>query len=150
MLVQVPVGAVPVGNGQFTKSVPLDLEPYRTQTIDYTFYFPKAGSFAHFPVHVAKAETPVAAAVAFKFNVVEKPTKLDTQSWDYVSQYATAEEVLAYLQTHSLHQTNLGRIAWRMQDADFFSKAIDLLSSQHAFDATLWSYGVKHNERNAN
>jgi hypothetical protein len=38
VLIQIPVGAIPVGNGQFTKTVLLDLEPYRTQAIDYLFY----------------------------------------------------------------------------------------------------------------
>ena len=64
VLLQLPVGAIPVANGQFTESVPLDLEPYRTQTIDYHFYFPQAGKFPHFPVHVAKNEQFVAAAAA--------------------------------------------------------------------------------------
>src|SRR5262249_46580320 len=94
VLVQLPVGAIPVSNGQFTRSIPLDLEPYRTQTIDYFFYFPKAGKFPHFPVQVAKNEQFVAAAEPFIFNVVEKPTKIDTTSWDYVSQNGTNDEVL--------------------------------------------------------
>src|SRR5204862_1844371 len=42
VLLQLPVGAIPVNNGQFTRSVPIDLQPYHTQTIDYFFYFPKA------------------------------------------------------------------------------------------------------------
>ena len=49
VLLQLPVGAIPVANGQFTRSVPLDLEPYRTQTIDYFFYFPKAGQVRPLP-----------------------------------------------------------------------------------------------------
>ena len=49
VLVQMPVGAIPVANGQYTRSVPLDLEPYRTQTIDYFFYFPKAGQVPALP-----------------------------------------------------------------------------------------------------
>lgn len=81
-----------------------------------------------------------------KCKVVERPTTQDTESWDYVSQYASAAEVLRYLETHSLHQTNLSRIAWRMQDANFFIQAIAQLSMQHAFEPTLWSYGVKHNQ----
>ena len=48
--------------GQFTRSVPLDLEPYRTQAVDYLFYFPRGGHFDHFPAHVARNETLVAAA----------------------------------------------------------------------------------------
>ena len=62
VLLQLPAGAIPVANGQFTKSVMLDLEPYRTQAIDYFFYFPLPGKFAHFPVHVAKNEKFIAAA----------------------------------------------------------------------------------------
>jgi hypothetical protein len=33
-----------------------------------------------------------------------------------------------------------------MQDAAFFTRAIAQLSTQHAFEPTLWSYGVKHNQ----
>src|SRR5205085_575483 len=62
VLLQLPVGSIPVANGQFTRSVPLDLEPYRTHTIDYFFYFPKAGKFNHFPVQVGKNEQFVTAA----------------------------------------------------------------------------------------
>src|SRR4029077_11143469 len=43
VLVQLPVGAVPLAGGRFTRSVPVDLEPYRTQTIDTLFYFPRPG-----------------------------------------------------------------------------------------------------------
>ena len=66
VLVQLPVGCDPGRRtGSYTKTVPLDLEPYRTQTIDYLFYFPLPGKFAHFPVHVAKNEQLVAAAQPF-------------------------------------------------------------------------------------
>ena len=72
VLVQLPVGAIPVANGQFTRSVPLDLEPYRTATVEYQFYFPKPGQFVHFPVHVAKAEQFVIATAATTFTVDRK------------------------------------------------------------------------------
>ena len=49
VLLQMPLGAMPVLNRQYTKSVHLDLEPYHTQTLEYHFYFPAAGKFAHYP-----------------------------------------------------------------------------------------------------
>src|SRR5207253_11429520 len=94
VLIQVPVGAIAVGNGQATRSLMLDLEPYRTQAIDYFFYFPLPGKFAHFPVHVARNEKFIAAAQPVLFDVVEKPSQLDTSSWEYVYQHGTSEEVL--------------------------------------------------------
>lgn len=85
VLLQVPQGAIPVANGQPTKSVHVDLQPYHTQTLDYFFYFPAAGQFPHFPIHVAKNGELIAFATPSTFNVVDKPTKIDTESWDYVS-----------------------------------------------------------------
>ncbi len=145
VLLQVPQGAIPVANGQPTKSVHVDLQPYHTQTLDYFFYFPAAGQFPHFPIHVAKNGELIAFASPSTFNVVDKPTKIDTESWDYVSQYASADDCLKFLNNHNVHGLNLERMAWRMHDPKFFDAAISLLSSRHAFQMTLWSYGLLHN-----
>jgi hypothetical protein len=145
VLLQTPVGSLPVANGQATRTVLLDLEPYRTQTIDYLFYFPKAGRFAHFPVHVAKGESLVASAAPFVFDVVEKPSKLDTGSWEYVSQNGTGDDVLAFLGRENVHALDLTKIAFRMRDRDFFQSTVDLLRQRHAYQPTLWSYALLHN-----
>lgn len=146
VLLQIPVGAMPLAGGRNTRTVLLDLEPYRTQTLEYTFYFPAPGTFAHFPVHVSKNETLVAAAASFSFNVVAKPTKLDTESWDYVSQNGTNEQVIAFLERENVNALNLDKIAWRMKDAPFFKKVLALLQGRHLYQATLWSYSVMHND----
>jgi hypothetical protein len=145
VLLQVPVGAVPVAGGQYTKTVLLDLEPYRTQTIDYLFYFPRPGRFAHFPVHVARNEQLVAATAPVTFNVVEKPSKLDTESWEYVSQSGSNEQVLALLARENVHALDRDKIAFRMRDRAFFEAVIQLLQERHAYRPTLWSYGLYHN-----
>jgi hypothetical protein len=144
VLLQLPNGAIAVANGQFTKSVPVDLEPYHTQTIDYFFYFPKPGKFSHFPVHVAKNEQFVAAAQPFTFDVVAKPTKIDTTSWDYVSQNGTNDEVLAFLNRENVRALNLDKIAFRMRDRAFFESVTKLLAARHLYQPTLWSYGLYH------
>jgi hypothetical protein len=149
VLIQLPVGAVPVSSGQFTKSIMLDLEPYRTQAIDYFFYFPlpgKAAQFVQFPVHVAKNEKFIVAAPPAAFDVVEKPSKLDTSSWEFVSQSGTAEEVLALLSRENVHALNLEKIAFRMKDRAFFEAVLQLLRDRHVYQATLWSYSLFHNE----
>lgn len=144
VLLQLPVGAVPVLTGQFTKSVPMDLEPYRTQTLDYFFYFPRAGTFPHFPVHVAKNEEFVAAAQSTTFNVVPKATRVDTTAWDYVSQHGTSEEVLAYLTRENVRALNLDKIAFRMKERPFYEATVRLLTDRHLYHPTLFSYGVHH------
>lgn len=146
VLLQVPLGAIPVMNGQFTRSVHISLEPYNTQTLEYHFYFPGAGEFPHYPVHVAKNGKLLANAEPFTLNVVEKLSKIDRESWDYVSQHGSDDDVLKYLQQNNLHRTKLDRIAFRMKDKAYFARVTQLLARRHAYDQTLWSYGIKHNE----
>ena len=144
VLTQLPVGSLPLSGGQFTKSVALDLEPYRTHTLDYLFYFPKPGTFAQFPVHVSKAEQFLAAAPPTTFNVVATPTKRDTTSWDYVSQHGSNDDVLAFLSRENVRALNLERIAFRMKDRPFFEATTRLLQDRHLYHPTLWSYGLFH------
>jgi hypothetical protein len=145
VLVQLPLGSIPVGNSQPTRTVQVDLEPYRTQTIDYLFYFPAPGTFAQFPAHVGKSERVVAAAPPAAFEVLEKPRTVDTAAWDYVSQHGTDEEVIALLNRENVHALDLGKVAFRMRDREFFGRVITLLKERHAYHPTLWSYGLMHN-----
>ncbi len=145
LLFQIPQGALPVLGKKATDSLPLSLEAYHTHTQDFEFYFPIAGKFVQHPVHVSKSEKIVAFAEPFTFNVVNELTKLDTKSWDYVSQFGSAEEVLTFLDQNNVHQLDLVKIAWRMHDASFFDKAIAALNARHAFHPTLWSYSLLHN-----
>lgn len=145
VLLQIPQGSIPVLNSQATRTVHLNLEPYHTQTVDYHFYFPSAGPATHFPVHVAKNETLIASAAPVTLNVVDKATKIDTQSWDYVSQHGTDEEVLAFLDKNNVNSLNLDKIAWRMNDAKMFAAVIAKLGARHLYQHTLWSYSLKHN-----
>jgi len=145
VLVQVPTGAIPVANGMMTRTVSVDLEPYRTHTVDFQFYFPRAGRFTHYPAHVSKAERVVAVASTAQIEVLEKPRSLDTTSWDYLSQFGTDDEVIAVMNRENCSALNLEKIAFRMKDRGFFEKAISLLKSRHVFHATLWSYGIFHN-----
>ncbi len=145
VLLQVPVGAIPVMGGKFTRTLHVDLQPYHTETAEYYFYFPVAGEYAHYPVHVAKNQQLIAHAGPLAFKVVEEPSNVDRQSWDYVSQHGTADQVLEYLNEHNLHRTNLDKIAFRMADKQFFRTVTERLATRHVYNNTLWSYGIKHN-----
>jgi hypothetical protein len=147
LLLQIPQGALPVQKGFFTRGLPVTLEPYATRTFDYYFYFPAAGARPHYPVQVAREERFVAGAEPFTLNVVEKLSRLDTESWDYVSQNGTPDEVLAFLRTNNLNRIDLDKIAWRAKDKAYFGNVIALLEERHAYSDTLWSYGLFHDVR---
>ncbi|PHS07368.1 MAG: hypothetical protein COA78_13480, partial [Blastopirellula sp.] len=145
LLLQIPIGAMPVLNSKSTRNVHLNLQSYNTQTIEYHFYFPAAGKFNHYPVHVSKNELLLASAESVKLNVVNKLTNLDKESWDYVSQNGSEADVLTYLKEHNLNRTTLDKIAFRMGDEKYFQQITELLQKRHVYNHTLWSYGIKHN-----
>lgn len=149
LLTQIPLASMPANGSKSTRTVDIDLGPFQTQTQEYFFYFPSAGEFPHFPAHVAQEETLLAHATAVTMKVVDKPTNVDTQSWDYVSQFASNDDVLEYLKKNNVHELKLDRIAFRMIDRSFFRKTIELLRDRHAYSSALWAYGLKHNDSDA-
>jgi len=149
LLVQIPHLALPTRGGKATQTVQIDLPPYHTKTIDYFFYFPLPGQYDHFPVHLAQDEKLLGFAPPTTLKVVTKPSQVDQQSWDYVSQFASNREVLDYLRNNNVLELNLVRMAFRMADRRFFDAAITLLSKRHVYNHALWAYGLKHNHRSA-
>ena len=94
---------------------------------------------------MARNEQFIAAAQPAVFKVVEQPSKIDTSSWDYVSQNGSDEEVLALLGRENIHALDLEKIAFRMRDRPFFEAVLQLLRERHAYNATLWSFALFHN-----
>jgi len=146
LLTQIPAGAVPVNNGYYTRGQYVQVQPYATLSYEYHFYFPAAGEAMHYPVHVSKNEKLIANAEPVTLKVVTRLSKLDTGSWQYISQHGTPQDVLKFLQDNNVHRLDLNKIAWRMRDPEFFKTATALLASRHAYSHTLWSYALLHNE----
>ena len=146
---QVPAGAIPVLKGLQTASRHEALEPYSTRALEFFFYFPVAGTFEHYPVHVAQNEQVVAAAAPVRFEVVDRVTDIDTGSWEHISQFAEPDAVRVYLKDHNIDRLDLGLMAWRMRDRAFFDTALNLLRDRRVYHGVLWSYGLLHNDPQA-
>ena len=139
LLKQIPAGAIPVNRSRETSSTHLALSPYSTQTADFYFYFPAKGDYRIFPVHLSKREEVVAFGRPFIFKVVDKLSKIDKASWDYISQWGSKEDVVNYIKQNNLNRTNLDKIAWRMKEVDFFRQIISLIGSRFTYNHTLYS-----------
>jgi hypothetical protein len=146
VLLQIPRGAIPVSGGFRTKGQTLSLAPHATHSVEYSFYFPAPGSFAHYPVHVARDKALVAAAKPVTLEVVAEPSDVDATSWAYVSQHGSTENVLRFLDDNAIERLDLERIAWRMKDRKVYDQVLALLGRRHVYDDTLWSYSVHHGD----
>ncbi|HUQ04643.1 MAG TPA: hypothetical protein VM261_19215 [Kofleriaceae bacterium] len=147
VLLQIPAGAMAVGGGVATRTHRVELSPYATSSIEYAFYFPAAGVFAHYGAQITRGDELVAAAVARELTVVREPTTVDTTSWSHVSQRGTLDEVVAFLTTQNLGRIDLTRVAWRMKEKAAFERVVGALAARHVHDAELWAYALVHGDR---
>ena len=146
LLIQIPRGALVASGSQETRTLPLDLAGFSTQTYEYFFYFPAAGDFTHFPAHVSTDERVLAVSDNVEFKVTDKPVELDKSSWAYVSQNGTDDEVIEFINKNNVLRLNLDQIAFRMKDKAFFQRALETIKNRYTYNQTLWAYSILHND----
>ncbi len=148
VLTQVPQGAIPLQGGKVVQSHSLRLEPYSTQQLQYSFYYPQAGEFDHYGAQANVDGSFVASAASSKRRVLDQPENVDKAAWSYIAAWGTPDQVLDYLKSHNTQQVDLQLIAFRMQDKGFYQRCLTELTSQGVYAPSLWAYSVRHNDPN--
>ncbi len=146
VLMQLPLGAIPLRNSNYTEDKTLTLRPYTTQTVELYFTFPVSGEYQQFPAHAAANEAIVGQAETREFNVVDQPTEVDKTSWAWISQYATPNDTLAFLEKENLRRVDLNEMLWRLRDKGFYERALKLLERRGLFHANSYSYAIHHRD----
>lgn len=146
ILIQIPEGSIACSGSQTTRTILFDLAAFSTKTFDYSFYFPAAGNFKHYPAHVSANAKALAIADGTVFNVVDEQPEMDQTSWSFVSQNGSDDQVIDFLNRENIRRLDLSKIAFRMKDKAFFNRAIQTLRNRFSYHSVLWSYGIKHND----
>jgi hypothetical protein len=146
-LLQIPRGSLPVSGARPTETIDVLLEPYGTHGHEYAFYFPAAGRWTHFPVHVSRAGQLVAAAPGRTLEVIAGAAATDPGSWAHVAQRGTVAEVAAFVARGNLAAIDLTAIAWRLRERAAYDAILGALEARRWFDDTLWGYALYHGDR---
>ena len=146
LLEQIPAGTLPVNTGREVGAAAIQVPAFGTVTHNFSFYFPEEGTFEQYPVQAARDGVVLAAGSVTTMKVVRTPTLFDPKSFVHVADRGTDEQVFDHLANANLQKLELGRLAWRAQDKAFFARVLDFLRKRHTFDATLWSYALKHRD----
>lgn len=146
VLTQLPAGSMPLTASKLTRNTPVDLAPYSTAQVQFTFYFPAEGEFEHYGSQISRAGAHVAATESRTHRVLAKPESVDESTWGYVADWGTAAQVMDFLKKTNLQKLDLDRIAFRMQDKAFFTEATSFLAANNMYQPSLWAYAVMHNE----
>ena len=146
LLIQIPQGSIACNGSQSTRTIKYDLAGFSTQTFDYSFYFPTAGGFSHYPAHVSAAGKALAVADGIEFEVVNEKANVDESSWNFVSQNSEGDQVIEFINRENVQRLDLNKIAFRMADEAFFKQTIETLRKRFVYNSILWSYAIKHND----
>lgn len=146
LLAQIPAGAIPLGGKPATESSIHELEPYGVVTETLAFYFPAAGDFAVYPLHVSENGSVLAHTDARTLRVSNEPAPQDAASWQVLASEGTDAEVLARLATENLNTIDLKAIRWRLKDMALFQSVSKLLRERLYFSADVASYGFHHDD----
>ena len=144
LLLQIPEGAIPLADSFATKGVPAAIGAYGTEAREVFFYFPEPGTFTDFPVHAGDGDVLLGAAESRTLTAVRELTSADEDSWEWISQNAELERLLAYLEGANAWTLDLDQIAWRMRDRASFDAIRNVLARRNVYDATLWQYALLH------
>ena len=151
ILTQVPEGAIALGDSLATQSRTEQLAPFATVRIEYSFYFPSAGTagvpFRQYPAQVSVEGRITGSARPRQFTVVRRLKDAANDSWMAVSQKASDAEVLRWLEGRNIERLDLQKVAWRCRrNAAFYTEFMKLLRSRHHYDETIFSYALLHRD----
>ena len=145
----------------------ISLAPYSSETLKYHFYFPRVGSFLHFPVTVSSARSGgddmefIASGVTSTCSVVlPSEMEVDTSSWEHVSARGSIDEVEAFLRRpdsilFGRGALDLMKIVWRLKDPSSYRVLMRIFEDKWIFPKQneesspawqVWSYTVFHKD----
>lgn len=146
-LAQIPAGSIPLDGMPETLSTSHQLAPYGVVRLRLAFYFPTAGDFPAYPLHIAEDGTVLAHAAARTLRVSTEAQPEDAASWLVLARDGTSEAVLNRLSTANPSETPLHPILWRLRDKEFFQKTTTILRQRLWVNEQALSYALLHNDK---
>ncbi len=146
VLAQIPAGTIPLAGKPATLAVTKKVAPFGVLTLTLSFYFPAAGEFPVYPLHVTQDGVVVAHSGQRPLRVTDQPAPEDRASWAVLARDGSNEDVLKRLQTENLNDTDLDEILWRLKDRAFFLKVTQVLRDRLCFSVGVWAYGFHHDD----
>jgi hypothetical protein len=146
VLAQIPAGSIPLQGQPATLSSTHEIKPYGVLMLDMAFYFPAAGEFAVYPLHVSEDGSVLAHTGQRVLRVTADPAPQDAASWLTLAAEGTYAGVLDRLRKDNLNTLDLNAIRWRLADRAFFLQVTQILRDRLHFSADVTSYGFHHND----
>ena len=148
---QLPVGALPVGNMDYSKNITETVGPFSTRTREFFFYFPKAGQYAMFPAEVAKNGVVVGSFHMMNIEVKAVRTLHDPTSLHHVLADGSTADLLSFIETQNIFDQQRTKftfsdLLYLLKEDTFYLQLVTLLRSKRVFEESVWKFALLHND----
>lgn len=151
VLTEIPEGAIPVKTLDYTKSHTMALRAYKTNSVEYFFYFPAPGSFKVYPANVAKDGVVFAIAKVQEFKVLKESTSTSLETLDDILLKGSKTDILSFISTKNIWNPqvfNKANIYWLLKDRDFYLKLVEIFRARNYYDEVVWRHSLIHYDMN--
>ncbi|MEL6110179.1 MAG: hypothetical protein AAFU85_29550, partial [Planctomycetota bacterium] len=142
---QIPAGSIPLGGSQVTDSKTVRLAPFAVSSVQYNFYFPVAGEFAHYPATVSREEDLLARGKEKAFRVQDE-WKDESITWKSIARTGTPKQITDFLATANLKELNWAEVYHRLRDKAVYDAITKVHGDSRLADTQIWGYGFYHKD----
>jgi hypothetical protein len=116
----------------------------------FYFYFPKTGTFKHFPTNVSVDRVVVSKAPPQILKVQRTQTTVNEDDFDDILATGEIPNILNFMRTKNIQSSKvkfeLSNVYWLCKDALFYSEALKILQSKNIYDHRFQSFSIFHKD----
>ena len=116
------------------------------------FYFPRVGTFKHFPTNLSVNGEVVARAPSTTLSVKKRQVKIDEADIDDVLATGSIPKVLEFMRTKNILgglnsvRFKINDVYWMCKDINFYREGKKILHKRGIFDYNFLSFSILHND----
>ena len=149
VLYEIPEGSIPVQKNDYTKSTTLAVNTFTTQTLNYSFYFPKSGKFKVYPANISRNGLVLAVAKESVFDVNNERVSKKLDTIDQILAQGSKDDILNFVATKNIQNREIFQfknIYYLLKDKEFYLKLVDILRKRKIYEQTTWSFSLYHGD----
>ena len=151
---EVPQGSIPVTRADTLVPVGVTIESFRSEVVEFEFYFPCDGSFGVYPCTVAKGDSILAMAQpGAVFEVGKRLPPAEMHSIADALSSGRTEDVLEFLRTKNIRNPGVfefDSIGWLVLKSErVWRDVLAVYRSRGVYDKNLWAFGFKFGDVDA-
>jgi hypothetical protein len=169
LLVQIPEGAVPVLESEYTRTYEGRIAKFNTRNYRTYFYFPRIGLYQQYPPSAAISGIIKSRGDVMSYSVHnEDQVQLSKENFEDILTSGSKDEILQFIQLKFLEVSGdgvskerkvqnqrsnlisindlLGKTYWLLKDNEFYKSLMKLLRDNTYFNKVVWSFAFYHND----